>query len=305
MDGETDADPFAVFDDEEDVIHTDLEGVKCVSRIINQERFTHEKPDAVRRDKMSGVLSFHPNTEIALCLHVKQGLQSIPDNVEKSGHVRKSKQILKLIDDFCLNRHWMMHVGPKKGSILLDELEKSLYDYKRQRSFVVVELGTYCGYSAILMADFLCSRQDEFHLFSVEINEGNAEIARELIAMSGLKDFVTVIVAQSCEEAMEKINNLQHTYEKIDFLFLDHDKDSYLSDLQKMEEMNYIAKGSKVVADNVLFAQISDYIDYCHKKQDQGKVSTRTIECTVEYSEYEAKEYGLEKVKDGIEITMF
>lgn len=134
---------------------------------------------------------------------------------------------------------------------------------------------------------------------------GNAEIARELIAMSGLKDFVTVIVAQSCEEAMEKINNLQHTYEKIDFLFLDHDKDSYLSDLQKMEEMNYIAKGSKVVADNVLFAQISDYIDYCHKKQDQGKVSTRTIECTVEYSEYEAKEYGLEKVKDGIEITMF
>lgn len=174
MDGETDADPFAVFDDEEDVIHTDLEGVKCVSRIINQERFTHEKPDAVRRDKMSGVLSFHPNTEIALCLHVKQGLQSIPDNVEKSGHVRKSKQILKLIDDFCLNRHWMMHVGPKKGSILLDELEKSLYDYKRQRSFVVVELGTYCGYSAILMADFLCSRQDEFHLFSVEINEGKA-----------------------------------------------------------------------------------------------------------------------------------
>jgi len=133
---------------------------------------------------------------------------------------------------------------------------------------------------------------------------GNAKIARELIALSELDDFVTVIVADSCEEAMEKVKTFGN-YKNIDFLFLDHDKDSYLSDLQEMEKMKYVTKRSKIVADNVLFAQITEYIDYCRRKQDQGEASTRTIECTVEYSEDEAREYGVERVKDGIEVTVF
>ena len=70
----------------------------------------------------------------------------------------------------------------------------------------------------------------------------------------------------------------------IDFLFIDHDKDSYKSDLCKLEDSGMIRRGTKVVADNVLFAGIDDYMKYVQQRKEEGIVSTRTITCHVEYS---------------------
>ena len=49
---------------------------------------------------------------------------------------------------------------------------------------------------------------------------------------------------------------------KIDFLFIDHDKDSYLPDLQILERAGMVRSGTTVVADNIIFAKISDYMSY-------------------------------------------
>ena len=37
-----------------------------------------------------------------------------------------SSDVLRAIDDFCISRHWMMHVGPEKGDILVGALKSSI-----------------------------------------------------------------------------------------------------------------------------------------------------------------------------------
>ena len=45
-----------------------------------------------------------------------------------------------------------------------------------------------------------------------------------------------------------------------------------------------ICKSTKVVADNVLFACIDDYVQYMQQRMELGVVDTRTILSHVEYS---------------------
>jgi predicted O-methyltransferase YrrM len=70
----------------------------------------------------------------------------------------------------------------------------------------------------------------------------------------------------------------------IHFLFIDHDKDLYLLDLKKLERSSLVKQGSCVVADNVIFAHIDDYLNHVKALQDKHVVRTRTIESIVEYS---------------------
>ena len=51
---------------------------------------------------------------------------------------------LAVIDRFCRSSHWMMHVGDVKGAILRAP--------HRAAPGLWVELGAYCGYSAVLLA---------------------------------------------------------------------------------------------------------------------------------------------------------
>lgn len=83
--------------------------------------------------KKNGVMKFHKNTPYELLDYVLlNAIDNDPDSV------------LKTIDKFCWEKHWMMHVGDEKGHILGETVKK--YQPKN-----VLELGTYCCYSAILM----------------------------------------------------------------------------------------------------------------------------------------------------------
>jgi hypothetical protein len=72
---------------------------------------------------------------------------------------------------------------------------------------------------------------------------------------------------------------------QIDFLFIDHDKDAYLTDLKRLEREGLVRTGSIVVADNVLFARIDDYREYVQSLAKQGIVTTETILCQIEYAD--------------------
>eukprot|EP00978_Attheya_sp_CCMP212_P025115 scaffold80264_cov50-Attheya_sp.AAC.1 len=81
--------------------------------------------------------------------------------------------------------------------------------------------------------------------------------------------------------------NLQKEKElpKIDFLMIDHDKDMYLFDLKVLETSGMVQQGTQVVADNVVFARIDNYIHYMQQLAEQGTVETRTVLSHVEYSQ--------------------
>ena len=94
----------------------------------------------------------------------------------------------------------------------------------------------------------------------------------------------------------------KHQQPKIDFLFIDHNKESYKSDLQKLELSGMICRGTKVVADDALFVDIEDYVLYIQQRKDDGIVKTRTVPCkAVEYCGDDI--IDMADYQDGVEIT--
>jgi catechol O-methyltransferase len=91
---------------------------------------------------------------------------------------------IRVIDHFGRHVSFLINVGDEKGKILDRAVE-------RTQPRLLLELGTYCGYSALRMARVM---PREARLYSVEFNTANAEIARRILAHAGVDAKVTVIV---------------------------------------------------------------------------------------------------------------
>jgi len=186
-------------------------------------------------------------------------------------------------------------------------------------------LGTYCGYASTLLGDVLRKSSKiygdsmDFSMLSIEINPTYARIAREIIQLAGLEHFVEVIeidylfggntvdvgtllrqtMARNCSELTVGAELM------IDFLFIDHDKQNYYSDLRRLECCGLIKEGTVVVADNVIFAQIDDYLAYVKDLASREIVTTETRKAKLEYSFALKKSDCESKYLDGIEITRY
>ena len=255
------------------------------------------------RDPSNGILAFHAGTEQALINYVQKQLLASDNNVLKT----PASKVLGHIDDFCLKRHWMMHVGYEKSPIL----EKFLKECKEttapdaEKTLALVELGTYCGYSSILMANALQAKLscDHFEIYTVEVAEQNAKIAREMIKLSGLQDHIHVLLFDPNRESLtDLLRREMPPASTIDFLFLDHSKSMYLRDLQQLENSRFVQKGCFVAADNVIFAQIDDYREYIAELAHRGIVRTQLKLSWLEYCEpdHNGDETKKNMMKDGI-----
>jgi predicted O-methyltransferase YrrM len=149
-------------------------------------------------------------------------------------------------------------IGPVKGRYLAETI-------KKYNSLKVLEVGTLIGYSAILMAVNL---PNEGRVFSIEINDQSAKMARENIHRSGLDEKITVYTG----DALELIPTIQ---EEFDMVFIDAAKNQYLDYLKLCE--NKLKKNGVVFADNVkMFAgQMRDYLNYI---RNSGQYKTEFID---------------------------
>lgn len=284
----SDDDPFACFDDDDD----DSDDANATS-----QPSIEVGSDQVKRDPNNGILVFHAGTEQALLHYVYQ-------RMENGGSKSLSDQaaaVLGHINDFSVQRHWMMHVGEEKGSIITDFLMECV-ESKAGSPVSVVEIGTYCGYSSILLAKALQSVGCDFKICSVEVVESNAKVAKKMIELAGLADRIQVLLMDPTRETLEGL--LKHHLKPgdVDFLFVDHDKSQYLRDLQDLESSGLIKKGCFVAADNVIFAQIDDYRQYVSELHKSGTVRTRLAMSWLEYSEPDHNDDVAKKnmMKDGI-----
>jgi catechol O-methyltransferase len=169
---------------------------------------------------------------------------------------------IRVIDDFCHQHSFMINVGDEKGEIL----DRAVQRTQPRR---LLELGTYCGYSALRMARVMPS---DAHLYSIEINPANAAIARRIWEHASISDRVTVIVGHLGDggSTLHRLRT-EHGFTDggLDFVFLDHDKAAYLPDLQRIVNERWLHPGSVVVADNVKFPGAPEYRAYMH--QQEGK----------------------------------
>jgi catechol O-methyltransferase len=314
-----DDDPFSCFDSSDEDDNNSDNDDSC------NEHTSHEQIPNAKRDPENGVLSFHAGTELALLHHVKMKLEGYETKTSQDGIIRtmeKADKLLEIIDSYCLNRHWMMHIGPEKGILIRSFIVDCLQNKKENRedndNTIVnfVELGTYCGYSSIFIAKTILehyynnnSDDDQattttiddgslsFQIYSVEVVERFAKVAIEMIQLAGMDQYVTVItIDPESESSLSLSSELRTTAaatisgedrSMIDFLFVDHDKSRYLSDLKELEVTGMIKKGTYVAADNVIFAEIQDYRQYMSKLSDEGIVTTRLEDSLVEFCQPE------------------
>jgi catechol O-methyltransferase len=182
---------------------------------------------------------------------------------------------IRVIDEFCYQRSIMMNVGDEKGAILDEAL-------RRAAPKLVVELGTYCGYSALRMSQQLAP---EGRVVSIEFAPANAAIARRILEHAGVADRVTVVEGHlgdggATADALEASHGLSE--EPVDAVFLDHAKEHYLPDLLLMVERGWLRPGSVVIADNVRLPGAPAYRAFMQEQQG-GAWHTVEHDTHVEY----------------------
>ena len=185
--------------------------------------------------------------------------------------------VLDAMDDFARHQRWMMNIGPRKGEVLTGALAE--VDARN-----VLEIGAYCGYSATLIGKFLKERVGR--LISVEKNERFAGIARAVIAHAGLSDTVEIRIGVVETE----IGRLPGPF---DAVLIDHWKDEYLPDLKRLEAGGMLRKGTAVVADNVGFFAVQEYLNHV---RESGLYRSRFYESSIEYAD---------SVRDGVEVSVY
>ncbi|MBV9048658.1 MAG: O-methyltransferase [Solirubrobacterales bacterium] len=176
--------------------------------------------------------------------------------------------VIRAIDEYCYERSFMINVGDEKGAILDRAIQ-------RARPSKLLELGTYCGYSALRTCRAMPAGA---RLVSLEFNSANAIIARRMFEYAGVSDRVAVLVG-TLGDGGRTIATLEaeHGFAagSLDFVFIDHDKSVYVSDLELIVGRGWLHPGSVVIADNVKFPGAPEYRAYLTERQD---VSWRTVE---------------------------
>jgi catechol O-methyltransferase len=179
---------------------------------------------------------------------------ALADYVEANAKPGDLDDAIRVVDEFCYRHSFMMNVGDEKGEILDRAIE-------RANPELVLELGTYCGYSGLRMVRAMPAGG---RLLSVEFHPDNAAIARRIWAHAGVADRATVVVGTLGDggrtaTALEAEHGV--TPGSVGAVFIDHAKDAYVPDLELIVARDWLRDGAVVVADNIKFPGAPDYLE--------------------------------------------
>lgn len=166
---------------------------------------------------------------------------------------------LAALDRYAYEKSFLVNVGDEKGALLDAAV-------RRSNPMLAVELGTYCGYGALRIAHAAPSAR----VVSVELAAANAEVAQRIWTHAGVAHRVTCVVGTIGDGGHTlAVLEAEHGLAPgaLDFLFIDHDKNAYLADLQAIMERGWLHPGSIVMADNVGFPGAPRYRAYMREQQ--------------------------------------
>ncbi|XP_041437243.1 transmembrane O-methyltransferase homolog, partial [Xenopus laevis] len=184
----------------------------------------------------------------------------------------------------------------------------------------VLELGTYCGYSTIIIiaqALPLGAR-----LYTIDINPTKAAVTEKVIRLAGFDDDTVMTFDDDTGAHLSTLGKFAHgqlpiatnqytakvhsrvcytrnnvpklqvgpsdeliSLQKVDFIFMDHGKCCYLRDLKLLEELGLLQEGNGtiILADNVLFPGAPHFLQYV---KTSGKYNCRMHRRNLEYFRY-------------------
>lgn len=197
------------------------------------------------------------------------------DYVVANARRNDPEDVLATIDHFAYTKAYLINIGEEKGALLDAAV-------RRADPTLALELGTYCGYGALRIA---CAAP-RARVYSVELSADNAAQAQRIWEHAGVADRVTCVVGTIGDggatlDALAAAPGFGPG--ALDLLFVDHDKNAYLSDLQSILERGWLHPGSIVVADNVKIPGAPAYRAYMREQQGRR---WRTVEHST-HAEYQ------------------
>jgi predicted O-methyltransferase YrrM len=155
------------------------------------------------------------------------------------------------------------------------------------RPRLVLEIGTYSGYSALSMAAAL---PDGARIITCELKDEHADVAERHIAAAGLTDRIEVRRGP----ALDTIASLDGPF---DLVFIDADKAGYLEYYEAV--LPKLSEGGLVVVDNVLWSgRVAD------PPSDDDAESTRALRAFNDHVAADERVVGVMlTVRDGITLV--
>jgi len=211
-------------------------------------------------------------------------LTLVPEEVEAYA-VANTKPVPPLLEElrnYTLSNTSMpqMQVGPIEGNFL--KVLARIIGARR-----IVEIGTFTGYSALMMAAGL-PRDGE--LITCEIDESNAKIAQSFFDRSQHGKKINLILGPA-SETLSKIHG------PFDMAFIDADKGGYIDYFEAILPM--MRKGGLIVADNVLWS--GKVLEGEHSKEESTKA---LIGFNQHISRYAEKDRVMLTVRDGMTLIV-
>ncbi len=113
---------------------------------------------------------------------------------------------------------------------------------KLQQPKLILEIGTYTGYSALCLAEGLA---ENGKLISIDVNEETSAFAKLFIEKTEYANKIDLVLADAK-------NYIPTIKESIDLVFIDADKKNYLNYYHLV--IDKLNKGGLIIADNVLWS---------------------------------------------------
>eukprot|EP00747_Dinoflagellata_sp_TGD_P095470 gnl/TRDRNA2_/TRDRNA2_166478_c2_seq3.p1 gnl/TRDRNA2_/TRDRNA2_166478_c2~~gnl/TRDRNA2_/TRDRNA2_166478_c2_seq3.p1 ORF type:complete len:445 (-),score=59.94 gnl/TRDRNA2_/TRDRNA2_166478_c2_seq3:34-1368(-) len=156
--------------------------------------------------------------------------------------------VCKAIEDFgeevvCKSGLWLKVAGGSKAEVLKAAARRA------PSHGSILEIGTYCGYSAIRLAT-ACPGTS---VVTLEADPAHVIIARNILAFAGLTDVVDVWTGHS-KEILSRLRSCHKGRGHLPFraVFMDQKGSRYVEDLEMLENESLMLSDAVVVADNVL-----------------------------------------------------
>jgi catechol O-methyltransferase len=177
--------------------------------------------------------------------------------------------VLRVLDEYAESKRFLMNVGPEKGPMLEEIVQKAGPTAR------VLELGSFVGYSAVLMSQHL---EPPGRLVSIDIDPVACRVSAAMAAFAGLEDRTEFHDAGS-KAVIPKLT------EPFDVVFLDHWKGLYQADMERLLEHDLLRPGAVVIADNLgRFFGDNPYLPWMQARPD---FESTFIESHLEYSDVE------------------
>ncbi|OBA22425.1 catechol o methyltransferase [Metschnikowia bicuspidata var. bicuspidata NRRL YB-4993] len=227
------------------------------------------------------------------------------------------EKVLQAIDEFAQKRRLMI-VGRQKGLLVLDAI-------REKEPAIMVELGCYVGYSAILFGAELATQNEKYsenyntpaRYYSFEICPEFAAVARQMVEHAGLSGTVEIIVGpagRTLPQFQHRLKEQFHKYTPVDVVFVDHAKELYVPDFRVLESQGLIAPDTVIVADNIFLPGAPDYVQYVQsspeyrRDHNQRTINVSNAECEGRWNLlYDSRTVPVEDPetgrRDAVEIT--